>query len=91
MAAETQKDIDDLKAQISSLKSDMSNIAESLSRLSGDVVTDGRDRLKQATEDQRRKAKEGREALEREITERPLTSMAAAFGIGFMLAKLLDR
>lgn len=87
----THKDIDELRAQLSGLKSDITDIADTLSRLSGDVVTDGRDRFRQASEQQRQRAKDGWSALEREIGERPLTSIAAAFGIGFTLAKLLDR
>ncbi len=91
MAANPRVDIDELKAEVSSLKSDISDIADTLRKLSGDVVTDGRERLRQAGRQSREKARETWSAVEHEIEERPLTSLAAAFGIGFVLGKLLDR
>lgn len=84
MASDMNKDLHELRAEVSSLRSDITNIADTLKRLTGDAVTD-------ATERSRAKTKETRRSLEHQVQERPLTSAVVALGIGFVLAKLLER
>ncbi len=90
MSATTDKDIEDLKAQIDDLRNDLSGIADALKKLSGSAVDEGTDRVRRASEKARDKARDTIGAFESEIEERPLTSVATAFGIGFILGKLLD-
>lgn len=84
MASDMNKDLDELRAEISSLRSDITNIASTLKRLTGDAVTD-------ATERSHAKTEEARSSLEHQVRERPLTSAVVAVGVGFVLAKLLSR
>lgn len=91
MASNVESDVEELKAEFSELKSDMAKLAESLKNLYGDSADQGRERVKAAAERSRAQVREAAGAFESEIGERPLTSVAAAFGIGFILGKLLDR
>lgn len=91
MAGDTTKDIEALREEVSKLRTDITDIAETLRKLSHDAVADGRDRLRDAAKQQTDKARESLSGVESEIEQRPLTSVAAAFGIGFVLGKLLDR
>lgn len=84
MASDMNKDLHELRTEVSSLQSDITNIASTLKRLTGDAVTD-------AKELSRAKTKETRSSLEHQVKERPLTSAVVAVGIGFVLAKLLGR
>jgi len=80
-----------LKAQIDDLRSDLAGIAEAIKKLSGDAADDGVERIRRATRQTRDKARETLGSLEGEIEDRPLISVAIAFGVGFILGKLLDR
>ncbi len=70
----------ELKEELASLREDISRIAETLQRLSGEQVADGRERVRQAVG-----------TVEDGIQHYPLTSLAAAFGVGFIIGKMLDR
>lgn len=91
MSATTDKDMEDLKAQVEALRADLAGISESLKNLGGDAASEGRERIRRAAEQARGKARDTIGALESEIEDRPLTSLLTAFGIGFVLGKLLDR
>lgn len=85
------KDVESLKAEIAALKSDVSRLTETAKKTAGDTAARGRERARQAAEHSRDQAKETVGMVESEISERPITSIAAAFGIGFIIGKLLDR
>lgn len=91
MAANTDTTIDELRAEVASLKKDLGNVADTIKKLSGETVEQGREQLRRTTRRSRDQAKEALSALESEIEERPVTSLAAAFGIGFIVGKLFDR
>lgn len=91
MATNASRDLDELRDEVSKLRSDITDIADTLTKLAGDVVTDGQHRFKQSSERTREKAKDAWSGIEHELEERPLTAVAAAFGLGFVLGKLLDR
>ena len=90
MTTATEKDIENLKSQIEDLRSDLSGIADAIKKLSGDAADDGVERIRRATRQTREKARDTLGSLEDEIEDRPLISVAAAFGLGFVLGKLLD-
>lgn len=91
MTSNVEKDVEELKSEFSELKSDMAKLAETLKKLYGDSADHGRERVKAAAERSGEQAREAAGALEAEIGERPLASVAIAFGIGFVLGKLFDR
>lgn len=91
MAATSEKDVEKLKTEFAELKSDVSKLTETVRDISGDGLEQGRDRIRRRAQRSREQAREAVDTVESEIGERPLTSVAAAFGVGFVLGKLLDR
>lgn len=91
MATTTDKELQELKDEFATLKSELSEIGDTVSRLARSATDEGRDRIRRAADQSRAQARETWGAFEREIEERPMTSLAAALGIGFILGKLLDR
>ncbi|MCO4317485.1 DNA gyrase subunit B [Phyllobacterium sp. 21LDTY02-6] len=92
----------DLQAQVAALKEDIANIAATLSRIGKDSTRGARAnaaetletaRLKgeEALDDLRLRAKDLEEQLAETVRENPLTTVAVAAGIGFLLACLTRR
>ncbi|HEY4203020.1 MAG TPA: DNA gyrase subunit B [Devosiaceae bacterium] len=91
-----------LEAQIARLQDDIKSIATTLSRLSGEKVAEARDTAKG---EYRHLMQQGKDAigavgdqasdletqLKDTIREKPLTAVAGAIGIGFLLAILSRR
>lgn len=73
-----------LKAEIEKLRKDFASVTETLKELSSEQARESVAHLRQQAEQTGQK-------IEAEIRQRPITSVAAAFGLGFILAKLLDR
>lgn len=91
MATTTEKDYEALKADLSELRSDVSKLTDTMKKLYGDTTEEGRERVRHASERSRERARQTVGAFESEINERPLTSVAMALGVGFLIGKLLDR
>lgn len=91
MATNVEKDVEELRSEFANLRSDVSKLTDTMKKLYGDTAAEGRTRARQAAERSRERARETVGTFEEEISERPLTSIAAAFGIGFIIGKLLDR
>lgn len=91
MAAATDKEVQELKDEIAALKDELSNIGNTVSNLARSATNEGRDRFRAAAENSREQVRQTWGAFEKEVEERPMTSIAAALGIGFILGKLLDR
>lgn len=80
MATDTQRDVEDLKSEFADLKSQVSHLAKTVGRMSGDTVEKGRERTREAVG-----------AVEHQISDRPLTSVSTALGVGFVIGRLLNR
>lgn len=91
MAANAEREVEDLKAEFNDLKSDVSRLADTVKKMSSDKTVEGREHVRRTAERSRERARQSVDALENGIGERPLTSIATAFGIGFIIGKLLDR
>ncbi len=91
MATATEKDLEELKSQYASLKSDLAEMSKSLSTLTRDGVAEGRKQVSEVADQAREQANETWGVLEKEIEERPITSLAVALGIGFVIGKLIAR
>lgn len=89
--SDSESTSDELKAELASLREDISNITETLRRLSGEQVKSGRERTRQAAKHTRERVNQAVGTVEGEIQQYPLTSLATAFGVGFIVGKLLDR
>lgn len=90
---------DQLEDQIAQLQTDLKGIAATLARLSGDKVSEVRDvakgemrhlqrRGQHVMEDVQDQASQLEKQLTDTIREKPLTAVASAVGIGFILALL---
>lgn len=98
----TDSGTQDLQAQVEQLKEDIAAIAATLASLGSQTVRDAR---RSATEtyrsaynqgedvidDLRTKAKDVEAQLTETVRERPLASLAAALGVGYLLALLSRR
>lgn len=84
-------DIQELKAELASLRSDMADIGDTLTKLARSTANEGREKVKDAASYSKDQARQTLGAFQKEVEERPMTSLALALGIGFVLGKLMDR
>ncbi|MDX2502855.1 MAG: hypothetical protein QNL62_00040 [Gammaproteobacteria bacterium] len=96
-----RKEVDALKADISHLRADIAALTNALKEVASDKIDDTKAQARQTAqgswEEIERKFDEvlqqGRDAVdnvEQGINKHPSGSLLAAFGIGFIIAKLLD-
>ena len=96
------KELEQLKTDIAKLRTDLSALGEGVRKMSTEAVGATQARVKTAAQDaldefqnKLNEAKsQGQKAmndLEREIKENPLISLLVAFGLGFVISKLMDR
>jgi ElaB/YqjD/DUF883 family membrane-anchored ribosome-binding protein len=89
----------ELEAQVAQLQSDLKSITETLRKLTGEKAGEVRDiaeaefrhlkrRGKHMVEDAQDQAGEYEKQLKDTISEKPLTAVATALGVGFVLALL---
>ena len=99
--SELQKQMDDLKSDLKSLKSDMAELAKILKDLGigkahnarssiEEELDMGREELRRRWEEARKRGKKTMDDLEGDIGQHPFSSVLTAFGIGFIIAKLME-
>jgi len=90
MAIEISRDVDRLRSEIDEMRKDLKTLTRTLRETGAEK---GKEALEHV-EHLRRRAQKGaaraEQRIERSIEERPFVSVVAAFGAGFLLAKLLD-
>lgn len=91
MATNARSDVDELKREFADLRSDVSELTKTVRNMSREGVEYGRDQIRRTGERSRAQAREAVNSVEHGVGERPLTSIATAFGAGFVIGKLLDR
>ncbi|MDT0634692.1 hypothetical protein [Spectribacter hydrogenoxidans] len=91
MAAQNSDEVQALKDDLQTLRQDFSQLTESLKNNLRDELGAGADAARASAAQFQDRAREATRGLEAEVAARPLTSVAAAFGVGFLLGKLLDR
>lgn len=89
MAEKSESSVDELKEEFASLKADVSKIADTLGKLSGEQVSHGRERARDAAGRARTETRRAVDTVEEEIRQYPLTSLAAAFGLGYLVGRTL--
>lgn len=87
----SEKELEELKKELTNLRKDMSEIGKTVSKFARSATEEGRERVRSAADQSREQARETWGAFEKEVSDRPMTSLAAAMGIGFILGKLLSR
>ena len=96
------REMESLREDLAKLREDFAGVAEALKDAGhkkaegareglADLLSSVREEIKGALDQARDKGKKSVENVGHQIEERPLTSLLTAFGVGFVLAKLLDR
>ena len=100
--ADLAREMETLRADLAKLRSDLAGVAEALkdegqkkAQSARDGLTDllhsVKEQIGEALDQAGAKGKRSVEVVGHQIEERPLASLLTAFGVGFILAKLLDR
>jgi ElaB/YqjD/DUF883 family membrane-anchored ribosome-binding protein len=79
-----EEELDLLKYDVTALRNDIKTLAATL----GD---EAKDRVAKAAEAARKLGQQGAQVAENQITTHPFASVAAAFGVGLLLGRLLHR
>ncbi|MGR8979198.1 MAG: DUF883 family protein [Gammaproteobacteria bacterium] len=101
MAEEMDKELKALKADFAKLNAAVSDLADDVRALLAATLDEGeekaRTRAKEKLDDVKKRFEEVRgrsheyaESTEARIVEHPFASLVTAFGIGFLLAKIMD-
>ncbi|HKJ74623.1 MAG TPA: hypothetical protein VKA19_10945 [Alphaproteobacteria bacterium] len=96
-----RKEFDTLKADVNKLRGDVSELVDILKELGTEKTTSAkasvdeelarqREKLRATLTDARTRGRKAAESMEGEIAEHPMSSLIAAFGLGFVIAKLLE-
>ncbi len=80
-------DIDKLKGDLEALRRDVASIARGIKDLG---AARSNEALEEISERARASLAAAEELVGRELEERPIASLLTAFGIGFLIGKLLD-
>jgi ElaB/YqjD/DUF883 family membrane-anchored ribosome-binding protein len=104
MAAERElnAEMEKLKAELEKMRSDFAGLAgalkgagaagaEEVKDSAAHMAASVKEQIVHALHEAREKGKASVEAVEKQVGEHPLVSLLAAFGAGFLVAKLLDR
>lgn len=100
--ADTPKDeINIIREDLGKLRQDVAELTKALKDLASDRadtakaqfkngVSEARERLKQQASKAGEQGREYYDAFEKQLSERPFTTLLASFGLGFVIAKILD-
>jgi ElaB/YqjD/DUF883 family membrane-anchored ribosome-binding protein len=97
-----KKEMESLKSDLSQLREDVGNLTVALKEAgaarASEMSDEARQRMQAAAsnlsaryDDMRVRGEQAVEPVTREIQERPLTSVLTAFGVGFIIGKLLEK
>lgn len=84
------RDIDKLRSDMDEIRKDVASIARAVKDLGTAKRNEAVARAEELGDRARRRALETEERFGREIGERPFATVLTAFGIGFLIAKILD-
>lgn len=91
MNAKSETDIGDLRAEMEQLRTDLSKIGETLKAIATERAEATYERARGAAREAEARATQTAEAVGEEISARPFTSVATAFGVGILLGMLFTR
>lgn len=86
-----ESDTEKLRADLNQIQKDVAALTETLKKLGAERGQEGVDAVKRAAAATERQASAAVHMVEDQVKERPLQSMLVAFGLGFLIGKLLDR
>lgn len=85
-----EKDVDDLRAEITALRNDLSAVVHTIKDMGAERGTAAYARVHEAAERARSQGHRAAETVAHSVEERPFTSLASAFGIGLLLGLLFS-
>lgn len=99
---DVQVELEALKAEMSKLRADFAGVAAALKGAgaaeaaalkgsTGEFAAHLKEQLHHVMEEAKVKGKKSVDAVEHQVGEHPFITILAAFGIGFLVAKVLDR
>jgi ElaB/YqjD/DUF883 family membrane-anchored ribosome-binding protein len=90
MASSYEKDVDALKADLKHLRADVTELSEAIRNLAVDQSKEGYARIRGRAEGYYDQAAEKANEFSHQIEDRPLTSVLAAVGIGFIIGAIFS-
>lgn len=90
MAIDMSRDVDRLRGELHDIRKEVKKLTRTLHHVGMEKGQDALDSLEHYGKRARKRAARTEARIEREIEERPIISVLAAFGVGFLLAKLLN-
>jgi ElaB/YqjD/DUF883 family membrane-anchored ribosome-binding protein len=87
-ARNVEQEFDNLKADFGKLSADLSALSAALRDLTGQDAQDYLAKLRSVAE---ARGQDAMASVGRHISQRPLASLLICFGLGFIIAKLIDR
>lgn len=89
--AKITEELDDLRAEVDRLTKALAEAKDVFAEEIGVQAEGLRESAEQVAEDVSERAQEGWRELQKQISDRPVQSALVAFGIGFVLSRLLSR
>lgn len=88
---DTYQELDNLKSELSNIREDLSNLMAALKEEAGSQASRVSEKMKAGYEASRDAGQKAYEKARQTVEDKPLVSVLAAFGIGFLMGKLLLR
>jgi len=90
MAIEISRDVDRLRSEIDEMRKDLKTLTRAMRETGAEKGKEALEHVEHLRRQATRHAARAEQRLERGIEERPFVSVLAAFGAGFLIAKLMD-
>ena len=87
----TNPELESLRAEVKRLTDELAKVREAQQVRSDDPVEHLRETAEDFAEDLSEKAQEGWDELQTQISQNPVQAALIAFGLGFVLSRLLSR
>ncbi len=91
MDGNKQANVSDLQAEMAQLREDLAKVTDTLKHMASGEAQAAYGRVRSAAEEAQARATKTAEAVGNEISDRPFTSVATAFGAGILLGMLFSR
>lgn len=90
MAIDMVRDVDRLRGEMNEIRKDLATLTYAVRDFGTEKSQEALDKLERYGKRARKQMRRTERRIEHQVEERPIVSLVAAFGIGFLFAKLLD-
>ena len=102
MADSIKGDVEALREDLNALRADIGSLAATIKGMMGNAtrsagtaaeesIDELRERLERLADEARLRGRAASETIQRQVEERPLTSLLVAFALGMVISRLFDR